>query len=475
MRGRRGIWYNVYMKQRTKNISIILAVLIVAAIGVAVKIYKPQQVVAPGGEQTAAIEKPYTNAKGEKWGPLPEGPWAFQVTSAAEEVGPRFLEGEINPVKVAPGSTQKMRVVVQSPSGIASVIAHIETDNGTTTVPLIKTGVITYRDMMPEKYVVEDGALKVLSPVQMQTRWIANVLAEGGFLSESVARAAGGDKEVWEGSWVVRDTHEREYQTVFVARDNAGRENTLTLAWSDPCGTELDFGGTKFPTAGTAWSPPYTCTIDTLTGVENNNATIPANIDMTLNAAFVWNPGYSITIASGVPGGKIIIGAGGFLNQTELVWMDPDGDGWVASGNRFADNNKPACSSPCVYRRQDALSGSPAVSYDCYDSSGGAGSANTHPNQYDYFTTANGLGSFDYDCDGSQTQQYTSNNGQCDICDSPICGPLPSAAAGWVTGGAVPGCGVNPSFDYVVNPGYCDINCIISPSCDSQDIAQGCR
>jgi len=456
------------MKQRTKNISIILAVLIVAAIGVAVKIYGPAKKVSAPTGGGAVVERPYTNAKGEKWGPLPEGPWAFQVTSAAEEVGPKFLEGEINPVKVAPGSTQKMRIVVQSLSGIASVIAYIETDNGTTTVPLKKTGVITWSELMPERYIVENNVLKVLSPIQIQARFISNVLADQIILPKNIAHAATGDKEVWEGSWVVRDTHERDYITVFVARDNSGNENNLTLAWSDPCETELDFGGAKFPTASSAWAPA-SCTLTTsVIGVENNDVSIGSTVNVNLGSSvFVWNPGYKITIANG---GSITINTGSLV-QDELVWMDPDGDGWVVSGNRFRNGNKPACSSPCVYRRQDALSGSPATTQDCYDSSSGAGSANTHPGQTAYFTTANGLGSFDYDCNGTSDLQYPVV-GSCHTCDTIICPPTISyGGTGFLS--SVPGCGSPGTL--VTDPGYCDANACVEYPCQTTFTAQACR
>src|SRR3989344_6978603 len=123
------------MKQRTKDISIILAVLIVAVIAVAAVIYKPQIYTRPGG---GALGETYTNIEGQTWGPLPEGTRDFQVVSEPGKY-PQFISGVIDPVKVAVGDLQKMKIVVADDSPVTSVIAEIETDNDTVTVPLILT------------------------------------------------------------------------------------------------------------------------------------------------------------------------------------------------------------------------------------------------------------------------------------------------------------------------------------------------
>ena len=80
----------------------------------------------------------YINRDGQEWGPLPIGKYDFNVSSA-EGVWPKFIEGEIDPPDVHVGDIQKFRIVVQSSVGVTSVIANIETDNGTTTVPLVIT------------------------------------------------------------------------------------------------------------------------------------------------------------------------------------------------------------------------------------------------------------------------------------------------------------------------------------------------
>ncbi|MEK7552823.1 MAG: hypothetical protein AAB505_01820, partial [Patescibacteria group bacterium] len=81
-----------------KNISIILAVVIVVLATIAVKVYEPQkQVFVP--TDVVVVEKPYTNREGKKWGPLPVGDWPFTVASAKGD-WPRFVSGEINPPDV---------------------------------------------------------------------------------------------------------------------------------------------------------------------------------------------------------------------------------------------------------------------------------------------------------------------------------------------------------------------------------------
>ncbi len=66
---------------------------------------------------------------------------------------------------------------------------------------------------------------------------------------------------------------------------------------------------------------------------------------------------------------------------------------------------------------------------DCYDVAGGSGATNTRPGQTSYFTTANGLGSYDYDCSGT----VTSNTGSSRYCTAT------SSYADWYTGAGCTG------------------------------------
>ena len=229
--------------------------------------------------------KPFTNEKGEAWGPLPEGEFDFQIM-ASEGIWPKFIEGTIDPPDVHVGNVQKFRIVVQSPSGIQSVIAEIETDKESEIVPLEKTGVIAEKGLMPPEYGINDkGALRILTEAE-----IAQIVKgrESSGLGKNIARAQGGEIEVWEGQWIVRDTHEITYHTTFTATDFSGKTNSMTLAWSDACGI----------LPGGDWTMSSNCTISGTDGVDNGNANINSGT-LTLTATFAWNGGGGIYLKSG--------------------------------------------------------------------------------------------------------------------------------------------------------------------------------
>ena len=87
---------------------------------------------------------------------------------------------------------------------------------------------------------------------------------------------------------------------------------------------------------------------------------------------------------------------------------------------------------------------------DCYD-----GNSQAHPGQTGYFSTNRGDGSFDYNCDGSETKQYSSS-GSCDSFGSSI-GDCTLNTAGW--DGSVPNCGNNG--DYLVDNDSCSAGCYL--------------
>lgn len=129
-------------------------------------------------------------------------------------------------------------------------------------------------------------------------------------------------------------------------------------------------------------------------------------------------------------------------------YADNDGDGYGDPAAGVDD-----CSQPVGYVADDA---------DCYD-----GNADAHPGQAAYFDIDRGDGSFDYDCDGSQEQRWTSQAAcsviwtGCSVGGPPI-GNCYLTASGW--NGSVPNCGV--SGNYVasglgvcgcVNPSACGL------------------
>jgi hypothetical protein len=102
-------------------------------------------------------------------------------------------------------------------------------------------------------------------------------------------------------------------------------------------------------------------------------------------------------------------------------YRDADGDGYGSS------STTPGCSQPTGYVSNSS---------DCYD-----GNANANPGASSYYSSHRGDGSFDYNCDGSESKYYTTTY-DCEVdwygfgCDS--------YTNGW--SGSVPGCGSTGSY-----------------------------
>jgi len=105
--------------------------------------------------------------------------------------------------------------------------------------------------------------------------------------------------------------------------------------------------------------------------------------------------------------------------QNLACYTDNDGDGYGKGASTLCTGS----SCPSGY----ASSGG-----DCYDLN-----SNARPDQTKFFATNRGDGSFDYDCDGSETGDI----GGCvsTIFQSSTCIGVPSGIGGWV--GSVPACG----------------------------------
>jgi len=97
---------------------------------------------------------------------------------------------------------------------------------------------------------------------------------------------------------------------------------------------------------------------------------------------------------------------------------------------------------------------------DCYD-----GNINAHPGQIGWFSVHRGDGSFDYDCSGSETKQWTALAGGCEIF-----GDLCSGIEGWDA--AVPFCGFYGTWLY-----SCDWNLPFFWECafDTENRQQKCN
>jgi len=322
------------------------------------------------------------NAQGERWGPLPEGSQTYRVMSA-ENVWPKFVEVTIDPLDVRPGDIQKMRVVLYDDVEVTEVVAEIETDKGINKVPLwrVSQSVVGKADIKGQKYFVKDGRL---------TLFDGNKDTELALIKS--AEAASLQKFVYEGQWLVRDTHSTMYKTKFTAKDAKGRTNGATMAWSDPC----------TPPASGDWqiSAIETCLAGTAVGVENGNITFgplcdPSTCTLTLNSTLGWNPGQQINLSRG----QVFIGAGGQLKQAYICAVDADSDAYYGGQVQFA-NSSTCADLGASYKRRSTLTG-PS---DCNDSN-----ANVRPNQAAYFTVATttnsptpGTVNFDYNCDGTE-------------------------------------------------------------------------
>lgn len=258
---------------------------------------------------------------------LPDGPQDFTISSAADRY-PRFASAHIDPLKVAVGDTQFMRVVVQDDVEVTSVVAEIETDNEVVEVPLVltETSALSRSELMNQKYLVRDGVL-VINDGSRETAGIFETFAKR-------AEAAALKKFTFEGEWVVRDTHVRTYRTTFRAKDELGRENSITMAWSDPC-TGITHGQDSSLGANCAIG------LNTVDGIDNGNLNLNGKA-LTLDgtgSVFAWNDGKTITISAG---SAISIGDGSELRQTNLWATDADSDGYgPSSGGLVAQDTNP--------------------------------------------------------------------------------------------------------------------------------------
>jgi hypothetical protein len=129
----------------------------------------------------------------------------------------------------------------------------------------------------------------------------------------------------------------------------------------------------------------------------------------------------------------------------ERSWhQDLDGDG-------FGNPENPVVS--CVQPPDTVLDNT-----DCFD-----GNENAHPGQTAFFASDRGDGSFDYDCDGIQEQEYPVL-GSCRTGSIGLCTGNP----GWVDTESIPECGETESFL---------LGCSLAPPCSGSvfDRSQTCR
>lgn len=353
---------------------------------------EPAIVTGPSLEDTEEVATALPVGQAKRQVTLPQDS-EFIVSGNTASSGIRFIEGSIKPLDVHVGDTQNFRIVVTSPNGIKRVVAEIETDKGINEVELTREGMISILDIHPNPYVVspKDNSLQILSAKELAQVREKEYEQELASKNGDKVNAAQGEKEVWTGSWVVRDTHNKNYITTFVAYDSAGNSEKMSLAWSDLCVINLRGN----------WSTASTvdgCTIDTAStdGVENGNVEIKEgkNLNISKGANFVWNDGKAITIRQGA---KITINTGAKLVQAYLYVPDNDNDRhslpWALGQQIYSVGT-----SPSGYNSRNIIIGLD----DCCDNNQGAvpGTTIYHSSTFtNQVMTSSPLFGFDWDCD----------------------------------------------------------------------------
>lgn len=253
---------------------------------------------------------------------------------------PKFTNAVIDPLDVKVGDAQKMIVKLEDSSGIDWVKAEIEHDAG-----------------------IDKINLKLTE-----------------------------EKNTYFGIWEVHSTHSKTYYTTFIAQNKEGKQNSITLAWSDPCS----------PPNGGDWTLDGNCMVSEVNGVDNGNFIVAGGYTLTIQngATFAWNDGKSITITNG----SIVINSGGQLKKTDLWMTDADGDTYAPSGaSQSAQDSAPGNAA----RRNTIVQGK----YDCDD-----GDASIYPGQV--CREASGICKVADICqdDGSCPDNYVADGTDCGTC-----------------------------------------------------------
>ncbi len=337
----------------------------------------------------------------------------FIVSGGSATATIRFIEGSIKPLDVHVGDTQNFRIVVTSPNGIKRVVAEIETDNGTGNVELTREGLVGIMDTYPNPYTVnpEDNTLQILNNDQLVQARLDEQQRDLARQKTNQANAAAGQREVWTGSWVVKDVHDKTYFTNFIAYDSTGNQDKLTMTWSDLCNIPL--GGRDWRLS--EYTASNTCAIlNTTDGVDNGDIILDDGKILNLQAAgnFIWTPGYRVKFETG----QLILAANkaSQLKQGYLYVADNDGDRYSLPTALSAQTSTSSTTPPTGYARRNILIGTT----DCYDHSNQAMPGNTIYRSTPFaneVTTTPALFGYDWDCDGSVVVNPDYNK----ACDSP--------------------------------------------------------
>jgi len=358
----------------------------------------------------------------------------------------KFIRAIVDPLDVLPGYNQNFTVYVYSPYGIANVTSITKLDNSTLNLNFSKIG----------------------------------------------TEPSNSSIEIWFAEWIVNDTHGIEYRTQITATDNQGNLGLLNLTWTDSCQIQITHGQTNTLTKS--------CDLvaGAIEGVDAGNIILNNGVVVNLNGGqLIFNQGYSITITA--PGAYIIANSGSFGNGY-LYYTDADNDGRAPNtvlntnsgiraytnpptndcndndGNVWSygygiDNDGDGYGQSSYGCNNGAGQRTATLGTDCYDSN-----ASAKPGQTSYFTANRGDGSYDYDCDGAPTKQYTSI-GTKRVCSwgGSSCSQTTAGVVGYEN--SVPDCG-NSGIYYLTFGLACNLRTVDDCTLDlttSESRTEACR
>lgn len=375
---------------KAKTLTVIIALVVMAAIGLYIYWSQPSGLTISSDEQLKALNAPVQDGgfilPQVKWlangKPDLSGPIDYKVSFGSAD-GPTISKIVFAPYDVKPGDTQNLYAIAADSGGVSSLTASIQTDKGVETVPL--------------------------------------KLVQGSATSG-----------VWQGSWTVRDTKAGYYPATFAVASINGATRSTSAVFMDSVFSllfggvaEASFGAEQctIPVTSTwTWSGG-TCNVsssDAVVGgniVINTASTSPSILTIAAGGVtFGFPNGNSITICA--TNCSITIGAGSQIVKTGISVGGVTYSAYVEDkdGDKYWDAQAVTSTNPYGaggFLRASSTQLGLVGGGDCYDVSGGAGATSTHPGQSIFFTTANGGGSFDYNCDGASTQQNTNSESVC--------------------------------------------------------------
>lgn len=201
-------------------------------------------------------------------------------------------------------------------------------------------------------------------------------------------------------------------------------------------------------------------------GFDSGNATNDQAVTVSSGTLIIGSSVPNQELAIGkliLNGGAVTIYDGAKLHLGAKIWMvDQDADGYAASTTQYIQEVAPANG-----RRKSAII---STTVDCDDTQ-----SNVRPDQTGFFTSAipaggPKAGTFDYNCDGAITKQYTSTTAY--ACNTTGCADhYYTVVTGWASG-ANPACGTTAEWRTAT---YGTCGALSSCAYSSTNRTQGCK